>query len=225
MHYERPLEQDLNTLVHDSELRRGIVTNINKWHQLPASSEKDRQNMIAEARRDKHWERLVFLHSCETWLDVFEAHAGDMRDEVYWPLLIKLYTHLDCIGGAQTRFLRLFLAPGRSREHAIDARSRTLLANRPDPCMLYRGYAGMSGIDLSWSLSRRIAMFFAYRAFERLGDHECPPVLVIGKAFKKDFLAICVERDEAEVIIAGDYVSEVRRRTLPRLERPVIEYM
>lgn len=225
MHYEGPSEQDLRILMHDSELRRGIVTNINKWHQLPASSEKDRQGMIAEARRDKHWERLVFLHSCETWLDVFEAHAGDMPDEIYWPLLIKLYTHLDGIVGAQARFLRLFLAPGRSREHAIDARSRSLLDDLPDPCMLYRGYAGISASDLSWSLSRRIALFFAYRAFEWLSDPEFPPVLIIGKACKKDFLAMCLERDEAEVILAPDYVSEVRRRTLPRLERPIIEYM
>lgn len=220
-----PIEQDLETLTHDAEMRRGIIAGVNAMHQIPASFEKHRQGMVAEARRGELWEPFVFLHPCEMWLDVFEANVGNMRDEVYWSLLLKIYNRLDGVVGEQDRFLRLFLAPGRSREHAIDAWSRGFLERRPDPCMLYRGCAGVFWPYLSWSLSRRATLFFAYRASERLNDPECPPVVIVGTAFKKDILAMISKDDLAEVIISPECVSEVRRHTLLRLQQPISCYM
>jgi len=169
---------------------------------------------IEEARRLMDWERLVFLHEPARWLDVFEQHAAAMDDGSYWRVLLRIYCRLDVVAVHNRRFRSLFKSRPVERALRIDPVYIHLFDAQPDEMRIYRGYAGPYAAGFSWTLSLRIAKFFAYRAQERLGDPQIRPHVLMGLAQKKDIVSLILSGPEAEVIIDPRLVTHKKRRTL-----------
>jgi hypothetical protein len=184
-------------------------------HQIPVADHPlARARAIALARFSRDWEQLVFLHEPAQWLEVFEQHATKMDDATYWRLILRIYCRLDIVAVHNRRFARLFAARPVDVSLRIDPVYIHVFHAQPAQIRIYRGYAGPCALGFSWTLSLRIAKFFAYRAQERCGDPQIHPQLLMGLAKKKDIVSMALSGPEAEVIIDPRLVTQKKRRTL-----------
>ena len=195
-------------------LAEKIEHGLRELHQIKLPDSQVRAHAIDHARCSKDWERLVFLHEPAEWLDVFEHHAAAMDDGTYWRVLLLIYCRLDIVAVHNKRFRRLFKLRPVEPALRIDPVYIHLFHAQPDQVKIYRGYAGPYSLGFSWTLSLRIAKFFAYRAQERLGDPQICPQIITGLAQKKDIVTLVLSGPEAEVIIDPTLVTNKKRRTL-----------
>jgi hypothetical protein len=169
---------------------------------------------IDEARRSSDWMRFVFLHDPAHWIDVFEQHAAQMDDSTFWRVLRHIYSSLDTTTSHHGRLARLFVSRPVEVALRIDPADADFFHALPDPMKIYRGYADPHSRGFSWTLSLRIAKFFAYRAQERSGDQHSRPQVLTGLAQKKDVVTLVRFRNEAEVVIDPKLVTQKQRRSL-----------
>ena len=195
-------------------LAEKIQAGLRRMHQIRVEDPQTRADAIDEARRLMNWERLVFLHEPAQWLDVFEQHAARMDDGSYWRVLLRIYCRLDTVAAHTRRFRRLFKSRPVEPALRIDPVYIHWFHAQPDQMKIYRGYAGPFAAGFSWTLNRRIAKFFAYRAQERLCDPQIRPQVLMGLAQKKDVVTLVLSGTEAEVIIDPRLVTHKKRRTL-----------
>lgn len=195
-----------------------IAAGLDALHRIRLCDAVDWEREVVDTRDAQDWERLVFLHGCRDWLHVFETHAADMPDSMYWRLLARLYTAYDTVAWAQSRFRDLFAAHRPARESAMDQAEQALFADLPEDVRVFRGYAGQSSGGLSWTLSKRIAKFFAYRAQERSAGAHLQPTIMTGTVSKADILCFLASRGEHEVVVDPRKVRGRRRRILGPLK-------
>lgn len=195
-------------------LAEKIQEGLRQMQQIRVADSESRADAIAEARRLMDWERLVFLHEPAHWLDVFEQHAAGMDDGTYWNVLLRIYCRLDTVAVHHRQFARLFASRPVDVALRIDPVCIQSFHAKPDQMKIYRGYAGPHAMGFSWTLSLRIAKFFAYRAQERCGDQQIRPQVLMGLAQKKDIVSLVLSGSEAEVIIDPRLVTHKKRRTL-----------
>jgi hypothetical protein len=171
---------------------------------------------VAQAIEEQNWKRFVFLHHPRMWLPLFEKHASQMTDDVYWSLLSLIYCTLDTTAHAHGHFARLFSAARPGRRAAMSPAARELFEALPSDVRIYRGYAGPRGRGLSWTLSRDTANFFAIRAWERSCDEGTPlrPVVVRGMVSKSDISTVITAFDENEVVVEPKRVRAKRWRVI-----------
>lgn len=198
----------------DLQLLQKIDAGLDAMYRINMASEDDLGREVAAARLAGDWDRFVFLHRSREWLDAFEAHAPEMSDAAYWPLLTKIYSTYSTVTWAKNRFLALFHAQRLGREASMCHISQDVFDALPSEVRVYRGFAGGDGLGMSWTLSRRIAKFFAYRAQEWRGSSTEQPTVMSGVATKTDILTVICSRGEYEVVIDPKRVRRRRHRAL-----------
>lgn len=204
----------MNDSLINPHLAKKIQDGLRQTHQIRMADPQARAQAIDEARRLMDFQRLVFLHEPAQWLDVFEQHAAEMDDGTYWRVLLRIYCRLDIVAVHNRRFRRLFKSRPVEPALRIDPVYIHRFHAQPDQTKIYRGYAGPFAAGFSWTLSRRIAKFFAYRAQERLKNPQIRPQVLMGLAQKKDVVSLVLSGPEAEVIIDPRLVTHKKRRTL-----------
>lgn len=204
----------MNDSLFSRHLAEKIHDGLRTMYQIRMADPRARAHAIDEARRTMDLERLVFLHEPAQWLDVFEQHAAEIEDGTYWRVLLRIYCRLDLVAVHNRRFRRLFRSRPVEPALRIDPVYIHLFDAQPDEMKIYRGYAGPYAAGFSWTLSLRIAKFFAYRAQERLGGPQIRPQVLMGLAQKKDIVSLILSGPEAEVIVDPRLVTHKKRRTL-----------
>lgn len=191
-----------------------IQDGLRSLHQIQILDPQGRGHAIDKAYRSRNWEQLVFLHEPVEWLAVLEKFAAEMDDRTFWHLLRRIYSTLDTVVQFRGRLEKLFNSRPADIALRIDPADAQFFDTLSDPIKIYRGYAGHNGLGFSWTMSLRIARFFAYRAQYRCRNPQIRPKLLAGLARKKDVLTLIRSRNEAELIIDPDLVSQKRRRSL-----------
>ena len=204
----------MNNAPFDVHLAEKILQGVRAMHQIRLPDPRERDLAIVEARRNRDWMRLVFLHDPTAWIDALEQHAGEMDDGSFWQVLRRVYTHVPAAFLYYDRLVRLFASRPATDAGGFELDDLRTFNDLPDPFRIYRGYAEPYSVGLSWSLSLRIAKFFAYLAAERSADPLIRPQLLTGLACKKDVLTLIEFRSEREVIIHSNLVTKKKRRTL-----------
>jgi len=98
----------------------------------------------------------------------------------------------------------------------MSAAERRTLAELPVEFPIYRGFIGKRGEGLSWSLSRRKAVWFA-RRFSVL-THLGQPRLMTGTIKKKDVLAYFNGRKEKEIVVDPAAVRSLKMESVTPTE-------
>lgn len=204
----------MNTPPFNPHLADEILEGVRALHQIQLADPETRGLEIDEARRSRDWMRYVFLHDPTDWVTALEKHAAEMDDGSFWQVLRRVYTHVPAAFLYHDRLVRLFASRPATNAGRFGPEDLSAFNDLPDPFRVYRGYAEPYSVGLSWSLSLRIAKFFAYLAADRSGDPLVRPQLLTGLAYKKDVLTLIEFRNEREVLIESRLVTKKRRRTL-----------
>jgi hypothetical protein len=204
----------MNNAPFNAHSAEKILQSVRDMHQIQLPDSSARDLAIVEARRNRDWMRFVFLHDPTAWIDALEQHAVEMDDGSFWQVLRRVYTHVPAAFLYYDRLVRLFASRPATDADRFEPEDLSTFNDLPDPFRIYRGYAEPYSVGLSWSLSLRIAKFFAYLAAERSADPLIRPQLLTGLAYKKDVLTLIEFRNEREVIILSNRVTKKKRRML-----------
>lgn len=212
----------MNNAPFNAHLAENILQGVRAMHQIKIPDYIDRDLAIVEARCNRDWMRLVFLHDPTSWVDTFEQYAAEMDDDSYWKVLRRIYTTIPAAVLYYDRLVRLFASRPVSASVRFEPEDFRTFNHLPDPFRIYRGYADPYSTGLSWSLSPRTAKFFAYLAVDRSEDPMIRPQLLTGLVYKRDVITLMRFLNEQEVLVELTLVTKRRRRTLGPL-RGILE--
>ncbi len=204
----------MTTPPFDPLLAEKILQGVRQLHQIRLAAPETRDLAIDEARRTHDWMRFVFLHDPTAWIDAFEQQSAKMDDSNFWQVLRRIYTSLPAAVLHHDRLVQLFASRPAPAVVRFEPEDLCVFDQLPDPIRIHRGYADPYSTGLSWSLSRRTAKFFAYRAAERSDALVSSPQMLSGLAYKKDVITLIGFMNEREVLIDPSRVTKKRRRTL-----------
>ncbi len=157
---------------------------------------------IAEYYQQKNW-RLFFIsldghERQEAFVDVYK----EMPPQDYWKYLGKVIQG-ECLFNDELKKLLTNTGMDLSLRHLMMLEDdKEILDKLPDTFSIYRGAdEGTPGQGWSWSLSKRVALFFAKR-FEK-------GIVIKGECAKKDVIAYFDDRKEQEIVIPYNKVKNI----------------
>jgi len=106
-------------------------------------------------------------------------------------------------------FLKLLRSPRAQREALMEPAEQEFLRALPDVLRVYRGFAGLRGEGLSWTLDRDKAIWFANRF--AAGK---PLRIFSGTCRKADLFAYFNSRHDDEIVIDPKLVTRRRISTI-----------
>jgi hypothetical protein len=171
---------------------------------------------LEKALADEKWGVYVFLHERPYRFDAlmeimdpsgFWDEGGDGAE--YWKLISDVWTDSENINQHFEGWCDLWASEMSGRELVMDEEERAALAALPDLITVWRG-AGHPGAaeGLSWTLNKEKAAWFARR---NTGHPDRVGAFVARGAVRKcDVLAHFIGRDEAEIVVLPDHVTNVK---------------
>lgn len=159
--------------------------------------------MIDQAISRRNWDRAIHLHERPYRLQAFCELADHMSDEEYWSLAASVYVGTENADELYVTWREVVQVARGGREHFMLPDERVAFQRLPDVITVYRGCSGSEIRDLSWTLSRDVAEWFANR-FGAGG------YVLAGTVAKHDALGYLTRRGEEEIAILPEFVSDIR---------------
>jgi hypothetical protein len=158
-----------------------------------------KETRMAELRVEGDWKGVMGGYAGPFLVHGFCKELANFDDATYWELLAYIWTEQEQLWPNRALLLKLFKSPRSERDKLMTKAEHRALAKLPDSFPLYRGFIGRRGDGLSWTTSKKKAIWFAKR-FAVL-THLGQPKLFSGEASKSDVLAYFSGRGESEVVI------------------------
>jgi hypothetical protein len=177
------------------------------------------------ARRAGDWGKVLACHYVENMAHAFAWYAPEMDDASYWTLLGHAYVDEKHLRRVRWLFDQLLRSERPGRHNMMSPEDYTVLQQLPDSIEIYRGYSGKGAAGTSWTLDRRIAVWFAHRDSRWNGE----PIVIRGTVRREDVYAYCSAMGEAEIIVPSelvqDQVPEVDHSPRDTVSMPLQQYM
>lgn len=175
-----------------------------------------KRDAAAKAVADRNFYRYVFLHERPYRLNALLEVADELEDDAYWSLVRDVYQDSENVEELAAQWLPLLASNRPGRAALMTTEERSSLDALPDVLTVWRGAADKDelAVGYSWSLSRKVANWFAWRTAEK----GCRPLLAEGSVRRSDALAYLETRGEEEILVLPDKVTTVR--VLPALGGP-----
>jgi len=150
---------------------------------------------VVRALGEENWNKYVWIHERPYRIDAFIKVADKMSDRCYWETLAVIWSDTENGWQNLSEWQRLFDSDRPERRYLMDTFDFQAYSNLPDVVTVYRGcQKNQNENDLSWTLDKEKAQFFA----KRLGKKG----IVLEKSVKKNqIVAVLLGRNEQEVII------------------------
>lgn len=165
-----------------------------------------RKAALREALAARDFEKSVWLHERPYRADAFWRIARELADPQYWALAGRVYVDSENVTEAWSLWQAIFADNRPGREHLMNEDERQALAALPETFPVWCGCTDPQKLDgLSWTVERRVAEWFA-RRYASL--RQCEGFVVQGSARREDVLAHFLRRNEAEVLLHPEDVSD-----------------
>ena len=175
---------------------------------------------LQRARRRKDWDACLRLYGSHDRLSGLLSIISEIEDDgpTYWRLVSDVYQMADVIGPNIDVWEALFTKPIPGHEQMMSEAERVALAAMPERLTLYRGFDGNKpslAAGWSWTLDHQRAGFFAEQSDSArirwlTGTSSATlPAVAEGQASKSDVLAYLTDRDEQEIVINPNAVTNV----------------
>jgi len=164
------------------------------------------EEVIAEER----WRDAIYCHDERYRVRAFCEHAHLLPDQDYWEVLGDLYREyqederLPDAFPEVLIFQHLLRSPRPGRQHLMQAVDRSMFNRLPDSFTVYRGFARGDGSGISWTLDRRVAVFFARLEMGRCDEGSALPPKVLTALVRDKSLAYAYFAKESEVLVPMD---------------------
>jgi len=231
--------QVTNATRDEGMLVADFATSSSFWEKLLAGAVKNAApevaSQMAECQGKFEEMRTTYLRDGNflRYLITFESHERlqpfldiipRLSDREYWKILREVWIGAEVILPDKQIWLQLLRLNRPGREHLMTESEHAALADMPDTIQLWRGCGHEStALGLSWTLDQKRALVFADYACgprrQLLGLRGIKPILVEATCRKKDVLAYFTARQEAEIVINPEHVTELRIFRLPALKR------
>ena len=170
----------------------------------------DASQQLEEAIEHERWRDVIYRHDQRYRVRAFCQHAHLLPDQDYWEVLGDLYR--DYQGDERLPdafpevliFQPLLRSPRPGREHLMQAVDRDTFNRLPDSFTVYRGFARGDGSGISWTLDRRVAVFFAGLEMGRCDEGSTLPPKVLTAQVRDKSLAYAYFTPETEVLVPMD---------------------
>jgi len=157
---------------------------------------------LDEARVEKMWEQIVFLHERPFRLSALQSVQYEVDDDArFWRLVRETWDDTEFPHARLDQWIEMWSIGRPARECAMDEDERAKLATLPD---ILRVWRGGRAAGLSWTLDRDKAVWFARRFKDR--DNK----LLSGVLRRGAVLAYLDGRGESEVVAVPNSVRVVR---------------
>lgn len=158
--------------------------------------------MLAEHRQKKEWESFFMLinghERQEAFLDVYE----EMSPQDYWLILGDIIQGESIYNDELKKLLTNKSKDLSLRHLMMNDADKAIFNKLPNTLSIYRGAdENAPGQGWSWSLSEKVARFFAKRFYKS--------VVIKGECTKKDVIAYFNGRNEQEILIPYNKVKNV----------------
>lgn len=169
-----------------------------------------KRNAAAQAKASGEFLRYIMLHERPYRLNAFESIQSRLADAAYWRTLRRVYQDAENVEELPRRWRRALLAKRPQREAMMTPEERTFLEALPETLTVWRGASSPDELraGFGWSLSERVARWFALRA------PTGRPLLAKGEVMKAHVLAYLDGRNEDEIVVAFESVTALRVRRI-----------
>lgn len=176
---------------------------MNAWINAAYHQKKE---LMAKAMREGNFQKALWLterpYRIGTLASLVAAHGEEMADSDYWEMVSYAYIDSENLFENKRMLRRLLSSARPGREMMMTTDERATLDYLPDPLYVYRGHQGVNRTGMSWTLSLRVATWFATR-YQRSG------FITEGVVEKKRVIAFFGGRAEQEIVV---YPLHVRQK-------------
>jgi hypothetical protein len=175
--------------------------------------------VLLKARAAKYLERgsyegYVYTHEAPYRLQVLAEIAHRMTPQHYYRLLGYVFTEVENVSQYPNDYLRILFNQMHDTAYRPlvmhNKQERETLAFLPETLTVYRGYNGSERGSRrrgwSWTLSLRVAWFFA----RRLSRESSPARVIIAQVPKNKVIAYYGGRSEQEIIVDPKFVGRAK---------------
>jgi hypothetical protein len=163
---------------------------------------------LEKAIADQDWSSYIFLHERPYRIDALYTLVFDLAPEepALWKLIGQAWCDSENIYQCQGEWVDIWSMDTPGREAAMDDEERTALADMADTFTVYRGMGHEEAVEgMSWTTDKTVATKFAKRFTH--GDRH--PYLATGKIRKSDVLAYFTGRNESEIVVMWEDVTDI----------------
>ena len=167
---------------------------------------------VSKALQDGDYSTYVFLHErpyrLEALVDIMDLDH-DSKD--YWEMVSSVYIDSENIHQYFDDWLSILNFDSENKKYLMDDEEILSLESFDDELTVYRGYNGKgTRYGLSWTIDKNIAEFFA----KRFVNSESNAKIAVGKVKKADVIAYLTGRNESEILVNPDKVTEITIKDL-----------
>lgn len=158
------------------------------------------------------YSRYIFLHErpyrLEALVDIMD-YEHDTKN--FWETVSHVYTDSENIHQHYDTWVSILSEDGIHKKHLMDDEELLSLESFDDELTVYRGFNGNGGIDgLSWTIDKKTALFFA----KRFAKSDEDATIATGKIKKSDIIAYLTGRNESEVLVLPENVTDIELESL-----------
>lgn len=175
--------------------------------------------MLREAKAEQNWHMAVFLYERPYRLDAFNDISWHLTGPEYWKLLGQVWTDTENCWQYVDEWREALTADPEGREMMSSPDVRCVFELPPEQgglaplTRIYRGYCFDEMLNsFSWTLDKARAKYFANRL--RLVDHP-PAKIASGYVAREHVIAYITTRDEQELVILPEHVTDIEIEELP----------
>jgi hypothetical protein len=179
-------------------------TGATNWVEFANFNLARKQDAIRSAVVEKEWHNYVFIHERGHRFKALKKIIDDGHAALdhLWPVVGHTWTDSENTHEATCEWLDLWRQPSRSKRRAMHHEDRDTWKSLPATLTIYRGVNCEDQFDaeeamldsLSWTLSRKTAVWFARRGNRK-------PFVAKGTILKRHCFAYFSDRNEEEIVI------------------------
>ncbi len=175
----------------------------------------DATESLSEAIEEERWRDVIYRHDQRYRVRAFCEYAHLLSDHAYWEILGDLYRNyqgderLPDAFPEVLIFQHLLRSPRLGREHLMQAADWDTFKRLPESFTVYRGFSRGDGSGISWTIDRRVAVFFAGLEMGRCDEGCTLPPKVLTAQVRNKSLIYAYFAKESEVLVPMDALQVI----------------
>jgi len=161
---------------------------------------------LLELAEEKDWFRYFLFVSTPFRFDMLRAVQENLNDIEFWGSFREIWMHAENLWEDWENIEKLLELNRPQRESIMDAKERAALKKLPTSIQIFRGGLTENLDGYSWTLSKEKAEWFA-----KCRQQQDNAFSFEGECQKDDVLALFLERDEDEILIAPKKVKLLKQ--------------
>lgn len=190
--------------------------------ELANASLAEKRSALERAESERDWRSYAFLHERPYRLDALRDLIDRGRAQLgeLWPVVGHVWADSENIYESLDEWVELWRTNCRRKRTVMRKEDRELFRGLPDTITVYRGvncsdeWEGVEAIEsgLSWTLSRKKAIWFARRGTGL-------PYIAAASVQKRHCFAFFSERKEQEIVVDPDWTTTLEFAKFPGRKR------